>query len=1124
MAKTSDMKKTKAELVKELEKLRRQVSRLQKQVDECKALQTPTQEKLLLHALLDNTSDHVYFKDAESRFLRSSRSQTERFGLDDPLDIVGKTDFDFFSEEHARQAYEDEQIIMRTGEPMLGLEEKETWPDGRVTWVSTNKMLLRDEAGNIIGTFGFSHDITARKQVELALERRSARLQTAAEVSTAASSILDLDDLIQRVVELARERFGLYYAGLFLVDEDGKWAVLKAGTGEAGRKMVEQGHRLAVGSKSMIGACIADRQACVALDLDAATVRHDNPLLPETRSELALPLIARDKVVGALTVQSAQEAAFTQEDIAVLQTMANQLANAIVNARLYEALAQEQYLMGALLDSTPDHIYFKDAESRFIRVSRSQSERFGLADPAHVVGKTDFDFFTKEHARPAYEDEQRIIHTGEPVLGLEEKETWPDGSVSWVSTSKMPLRDETGKIIGTFGISSDITSSKQAELALRDSEERLRTILNSMPSAVIIIDAETHNIIDANVAALALAGAEREQVVGSVCHRFICPAEQGRCPITDLGQTVDNSERVLLNAQGEHVPVLKTVISVTLDDRPCLIESFVDISSRKQAEEALGRRAMQLQAVAEVAREATAILEVGELLQRTVDLVSEGFGFYHTGIFMLDELRQYAVLRAASSEGGQRMLERGHQLSVGRMGVVGYVAEANEPRIALDVGDDAVFFDNPDLPETRSEMALPLAVRGEVIGVLDVQSTESAAFTEEDVAVLRVLADQLAIAIENARLVQRTEEQVHELNLLYGQFSAETWARLAAAGQALGYVYDRVDVSPADGSPPPAHSMALERGAVIELASSETAGATLAVPLRVRDQVIGSLGVEAGDGREWSPEELSLVEAVGEQVAQAIEGARLFVEAQKTALSMEALYQTSRAISSALEEEALVRAVLEAVQRTLNCDYVLLSTVDEDRGGIGLRHGIWQGEFDIYPEWREMSQYSLNGHDIVPDVYRTGRTETILGWDERFNRELWDRFELDRYLRVFMPIRLREQVIGVVEVAYDKRQKDSVGGDEVQILAAFMDQAAVALENVRLFDQVQRRAQREHQIYEIANRLRRSPDISSILQTAVDELGQALRVDRALVRLVVRPSEGHPGDQGAAGREEPPEG
>jgi nitrate/nitrite-specific signal transduction histidine kinase len=143
----------------------------------------------------------------------------------------------------------------------------------------------------------------------------------------------------------------------------------------------------------------------------------------------------------------------------------------------------------------------------------------------------------------------------------------------------------------------------------------------------------------------------------------------------------------------------------------------------------LERRAVQLQAAAEVARDATAIHDVDELLDETMHLISERFGFYHAGVFMLGDARQYAVLRAASSEGGRRMLERGHKLEVGKVGIVGYVADSGHPRVALDVGEDAVFFDNPDLPRTRSEMALPLRVRGEVIGVLDVQSTEAAAFT-----------------------------------------------------------------------------------------------------------------------------------------------------------------------------------------------------------------------------------------------------------------------------------------------------------------------------------------------------------------------------------------------------------
>lgn len=173
-------------------------------------------------------------------------------------------------------------------------------------------------------------------------ESRAAKIQIAAEVSRVVSSILKPKELMQQIVELIRARFDLYYVGLFLVQEGRrfapaprKWAVLRAGTGEAGRQMLEQGHKLEVGGTSMIGRCIADGKAYIAQDVGEEAVRFDNPLLPETRSEMALPLISREEVIGALTIQSSQKAAFTQEDVAILETMAAQLANAIENARLF---------------------------------------------------------------------------------------------------------------------------------------------------------------------------------------------------------------------------------------------------------------------------------------------------------------------------------------------------------------------------------------------------------------------------------------------------------------------------------------------------------------------------------------------------------------------------------------------------------------------------------------------------------------------------------------------------------------------------------------------------------------------------------------------------------------------
>ncbi len=183
------------------------------------------------------------------------------------------------------------------------------------------------------------------------LSQRAVQLQTAAQVSQAATSILNLDQLLNETVELIRERFNLYYVGMFLVDESNSWAVLRAGTGEAGRIQLERGHRLRIGSESMIGWCIANSQARIALDVGEEATRFKNPYLPGTRSELALPLISRNETIGALSVQSTSQAAFSQEDITILQTMADQLANAIQNARFFEqtqkALAETESLYRA---------------------------------------------------------------------------------------------------------------------------------------------------------------------------------------------------------------------------------------------------------------------------------------------------------------------------------------------------------------------------------------------------------------------------------------------------------------------------------------------------------------------------------------------------------------------------------------------------------------------------------------------------------------------------------------------------------------------------------------------------------------------------------------------------------
>jgi methyl-accepting chemotaxis protein len=192
-----------------------------------------------------------------------------------------------------------------------------------------------------------------------------------------------------------------------------------------------------------------------------------------------------------------------------------------------------------------------------------------------------------------------------------------------------------------------------------------------------------------------------------------------------------------------------------------LVKSNRELQAQTQELEHL---VTQLEATAKMSRAALFVHDLDALLSQVTQMISDLFGFYHAGIFLLDETGTHAVLRAANSEGGQQMLANSHKLKVGEQGVVGYVTDTGEPRIALDVGADAVYFDNPLMPETRSEMALPLKVGDRIIGALDVQSKREAAYDEDDVMVLQIMADQLAVTIENARLLSATVDTVRELS------------------------------------------------------------------------------------------------------------------------------------------------------------------------------------------------------------------------------------------------------------------------------------------------------------------------------------------------------------------------
>ena len=341
------------------------------------------------------------------------------------------------------------------------------------------------------------------------------------------------------------------------------------------------------------------------------------------------------------------------------------------------------------------------------------------------------------------------------------------------------------------------------------------------------------------------------------------------------------------------------------------------------------KRATQLQAISDVLKAISSIHSISELLPRITELVSERFGYYHVGIFLTDATNRYAVLSASNSEGGNNMLARGHRLEVGTQGIVGYVTSTGNPRIALDVGEDAVFFNNPDLPETHSEMAIPLIVDKKIIGALDVQSTQGNAFTKEDTEVLSTLADQISIAIENARLWESSQKSMGEVEAISRQYQQGEWKRYTDREEIIGYKYGVTGVQPLASR---VQSNIIDQALVSgEISTHIGTDALIAVPIKVRDLSIGALNVRIPGKKVWKSEEIAVVQAIAERVSISAENARLFEESQRRAIKEQTIGEISAKIGSSVNLEAVFRTAMQELNQLMPDTEIVVEFEDETK-------------------------------------------------------------------------------------------------------------------------------------------------------------------------------------------------
>ncbi|MFG0336121.1 MAG: PAS domain S-box protein, partial [Maioricimonas sp. JB049] len=503
-------------------------------------------ERNLLHTLMNTLPDAIYFKDRAGRFLRVSRALAEKFGLDSPADAVGRSDADFFSEEHVLQARRDEQNILDTGEPMVGVVERETWPDGRETWVTTTKAPLHNRAGERIGTFGISHDITEIKLAERALRISEERFELA--VRGSSDGLWDWDLTGESVYYSERFKELLGYAGNEFANDI---ATLRDHVHPDDRQRTFEA----------IDQHLKDHQP------------YDVEYRLRTRSGEYRWFRARAQAVWNETGQPTR--------------MAGSITDITEVKRTQNLLEHERFLLHTLLEHLPDAIYFKDAEGRFLRISQTLADWLGLEHAEDAVGRTIGDFLSSKVAHQTLEEERQVMRTERPLTGKVEQVDRREGESIWVSTTKVPLPDEQGRIVGTIGISHDITSQKEAE-------ERFRLVVEAAPNPMLVIN---HNgrIDLVNSETERSFGYTREELIGQPIELLVPEPlrqqhEEDRNEYMLSPIVRDKQLQRNLSARrrdGTEFPVEVGLSPLVLGDETVVLSSVYDITERMQVETVL---------------------------------------------------------------------------------------------------------------------------------------------------------------------------------------------------------------------------------------------------------------------------------------------------------------------------------------------------------------------------------------------------------------------------------------------------------------------------------------------------------------------------------------------------------
>lgn len=1132
---------------------------------------------------------------------------------------------------------------------------------------------------------------------------RILQMETAAEVAHVTSSILDLNELLNTVVGLVRSRFDLYYVGVFLVDDTKEWAVLRAGTGEAGRTQLQKNHRLKVGGESMIGWSIFYQEPRIALDVGKEAVRFKNPDLPKTRSEIALPLIYHNEAIGALTIQSEEQAAFKSEDVLVLKTVADQLANAVKNAQLYtqaqQELAQRKLLAEELQASEAKYrelvqnansiIFRMNTEGRIIFFNEFAQKFFGYTAEEiigqNIIGTIVPETDTAGQNLVAMVD--GILHQPEQYSSNENENMRRDGSRVWVTWTNKSILDENGQVSEILCIGNDITERQRIEQALRSSEEHYRTIFEQSRD-MIYITAREGEFLAVNQAGLELFGYTQDEMIGlNIAAIYVNPAEHFafQQEIEQHG-SVKDYEIKLRHKNGVEMDCL---VSATLwQDQEGQILGYQgiirDTTAQKRTTMALAAQARLAAFSAAVGLALTQSSNQKDALQQCTEAMVQHLDAAFARIWTLNADENMLELQA--SAGLYPQLDGPHSRVPVDQFKIGLITQKQRPYLSNDVLGDPQVGDQ-EWAKQEGVVAFagyPLLIEGRLAGVMALFARQP--LSEDVFRAMETVAGSIALAIERTRIEERLKANQTLLQAIIDNSTAPIYV-IDAQGRFLlvnnqfcslfGFTkenvigktdYDIFDIDTAAdyqstdlellksgatvqseevvrvgeetrtfvtlkfplfdefGMPYALCGMStditerklaedalqesLQRTqllyniteALATLTDQKAAFETvlgeyllllkvsrggvmlfdpvsgynrlmaqyvdnriveanlvfpaekdlvarflienpfplviedvnthqltkhnrdirgqvesmLLVPIVTRGQVVGIIGADAIEkGHIFSQQDIEIGEAIADQVAIWLDNHQLLTEAQYRSALLQTAAEVSRAASSILDVGQLINTAVNLIRDKFNLYYVGLFLVDEAREWAVLRAGTGEaGQIQLAKHHR----LQIGGESMIGWCIQQQQARIALDVGKeavRFQNPVLPHTRSEMAL----PLLSRDVAIGALTVQSDKA--NAFSREDVALLQTMADQLANAIENARLFEEtVQARIENAQlfqltqtalaetqKLYDISRSLAESNDLSEVYEIVIENV-KAYQVDRVSISLVEKNEQG----------------